>query len=65
MIIHVDNHCSTTPVTSSAMPKDDPFHYYTHQILGAADGLPWQVAPPRNWDHPRAQLMVRFTRLEN
>ena len=45
--------------------EDDPFHYYTHQILGAADGLPWQVAPPRNWDHPRAQLMVRFTRLEN
>ena len=25
--------------------EDDPFHYYTHQILGAADGLPRQVTP--------------------
>jgi SAM-dependent methyltransferase len=40
----------------------NPFHYRADEIVTAAKGLPWKVGPPLEWNHPRAQLMTRFTR---
>jgi hypothetical protein len=43
-------------------PRQNPFHYTAEHIHEAAAGLPWAVDGPLDFGHPRAQVMVRFTR---
>ena len=41
----------------------DPFHYRLSDIQRICEGLPWSVQLLGDWDHPRGQQMLEFTRL--
>lgn len=40
----------------------DPYHYRRREIEQLAEGLPWKVEFVGDWNHPRAQQLVRFVR---
>ena len=41
------------------------FWYYRDDMRWIAERLPWQFAFIGEWDHPRGQLMVEYTRLSD
>jgi SAM-dependent methyltransferase len=45
-------------------PADDPYHYRMQDLAHCAVGLPWRFEPIGDWDHPRNQAMMMFTRTE-
>ncbi len=40
----------------------DPYHYRRREIEQFAEGLPWRVEFIGEWNHPRAQQLVRLVR---
>ena len=42
----------------------DPYHYRLDSIEQCIKGLPWQVTYIGEWQHPRAQKMLCFTKME-
>lgn len=45
-------------------PIDDPYHYRVQDLECCVHDLPWQFEPIGEWDHPRSQAMMKFTRSE-
>jgi SAM-dependent methyltransferase len=43
----------------------DPFHYRVSDFEQATRNLPWRLERSREWNHPRAQRMLTFTRLDH
>lgn len=41
----------------------DPYHYRDNDFVWAAHGVPWRLDVIGDWQHPRAQRMLRFTRI--
>jgi SAM-dependent methyltransferase len=40
----------------------DPYHYRVSDIEFCARNLPWSITYIGEWDHPRAQRMIQFTK---
>lgn len=43
--------------------EEDPYHYRRADLLWCVEGLPWRMQYIGDWNHPRAQKMVCFTRV--
>lgn len=43
---------------------DDPYHYRLQDLAYCVSDSPWQFEPIGEWDHPRSQAMMMFTRTE-
>jgi SAM-dependent methyltransferase len=43
-------------------PHRDPYHYTVEDLTWCAKGLPWKVDYLGEWNHPRAQKMILFTK---
>jgi len=43
-------------------PHRDPYHYARSDLHHVISGLPWTVEYIGDWNHPRNQMMVRFTK---
>jgi SAM-dependent methyltransferase len=43
----------------------DPFHYRVSDFEQAIRNLPWRLEGSREWNHPRGQRMLTFTRLDH
>ena len=43
----------------------DNYHYYASDMLGAADGTGWTPRYIGNWQHPRGQNVIEYTRVVN
>ncbi len=53
-----------TPGRVVSHPINDPYHYSTADIEYCSAGLPWSIDMAGDWQHPRAQQMIIFTRTE-
>jgi len=42
----------------------DPYHYYASDMLHAAERTPWSARYIGDWDHPRGQHIIEYTRQE-
>jgi SAM-dependent methyltransferase len=40
----------------------DPFHFTRAAVESQSDGLPWEACYVGNWEHPRSQRMILYTR---
>ena len=43
-------------------PTDDPYHYRKNDLAACVTDLPWHFESIGEWNHPRDQMMVKFTR---
>lgn len=62
-----DSHDWTKPLMHSpggvtTFPASDPFHYQVEDLACCVTGLPWRFELIGDWEHPRNQSMVKFTR---
>lgn len=48
----------------TSFPTRDPYHYRFGDLLHCASGLAWSVGEPADWNHPRDQAIVAFTRID-
>ncbi len=46
------------------MPAKNPYHYRAEDLACCAASLPWKFELIGDWDHPRDQVMVMYTRTE-
>lgn len=51
-----------TPGNIVTYPAMDPFHYSLSDLKFAITGLSWSLEVVDNWEHPRNQKMVLFTK---
>ncbi len=47
----------------TSYPDRNPYHHRLADLEYCARGLAWDVAEPRDWNHPRDQALVAFRRL--
>ncbi len=40
----------------------DPYHYYADDMLFSAHGTPWKARYVGDWEHPRGQQMIEYTK---
>ncbi len=52
-----------TPGDVVTHSSQDPFHYTRGDVEHMIEDLPWQMEWIGDWDHPRDQRMVQFTRV--
>ncbi|MCC3571018.1 MAG: class I SAM-dependent methyltransferase [Microcoleus sp. PH2017_40_RAT_O_B] len=41
----------------------DPYHYQLQDFLWCIEGLPWEISYIGDWQHPRGQKMLCFTKI--
>lgn len=59
----VESQLTHEPGGIVTFPDRDPYHYWIADFSWAIRDLPWELNYVGEWQHPRAQKMLRFTRL--